>query len=172
MALGGAAGAATALVVALLAGPLTSLWHVSPPALRLTTGAIGLAGGLTALLVRPLSAAPIATGRAGVVVPIAVAVAHPILLLAALSAATDRGLPVVVAALVTAVGILVAATADFRADAVVQRPDPHESSADADADAGTGTAAPPRLLTWGARLTGLVLVAGSIALILDAVYSP
>ena len=53
VALGGAAGAATALVVALLAGPLTNLWHVSPPALRLATGALGLAGGLTALLCGP-----------------------------------------------------------------------------------------------------------------------
>lgn len=162
VALGGAAGAATAVVVALLASPLTSLWHVSPPALRLTTGALGLAGGLAAVLVRPLSAAPIAAGRAGAVVPIAVAVAHPVLLLAALSATTDRGLPVVVAALVTAVATLVAAAATAPRPDTVDQPPPAEE----------GAAATPRLLAWGARLTGLVLVAGSVALIIDAVYSP
>jgi hypothetical protein len=156
VALGGAAGAAFVLVGAVLADSLATALHISSPALRLAAGVVALVAGVVTVFVSPPSAAPLGPDRPGVAVPVAVAVASPALVTGALAAALDRGLPVVVAALVAGVAALVAAV-------VVGAP----------AGARGGRRDPrARLLLWGGRLTGAVLVATAVLLILDAAYAP
>lgn len=154
VALGGATGAVAVLATAALADPVASALHMSAPALRLAAGVVGVIFGLVALLVRPSSAAPLGPDRAGTIVPVAVAVASPALFVGALSASLDRGLPVVVTALALGVGALAALVA------LVPPPVPARRYA------------PSRLLTRGGRVTGIVLVAASVALIVNAAYAP
>jgi hypothetical protein len=157
-ALGALAGAATLLVAALLADRLASWWHVSPPALRLAAGALAIVGGLSALLTRPSPVVPAGTGRSGAAVAAAVAVVHPVLVVATLAAAVDRGLPVVALALVVGVTTTVGLVGATSRGAARDRPGPE----------GPRTAA----LVWAGRLTGVVLAVSGILLILDAAYAP
>jgi hypothetical protein len=261
-ALGAAGGAVVVLGAALLADRLASLAHVSPPSLRLAAGALGIAGGLTALLLRPVSAAPIVSRRrwVGAAVPIGVAVANPALVVGGLAAGLDSGVAVVAISLVLGVAAVAAAVAlDHRAldrsapsvtgdggspagdggpeaapvsvatggttggaaggtdgggpgetagrpsgpaeagpveagpvefggapveaggapdgaggapDGAGGAPDGAERG-DADRSPASGrTAWQRRVLTWGGRVTGVVLVVASALLIFDAVYAP
>lgn len=145
-ALGGAAGAAGVLAVALAGDWLLDLLDVSDPAARIAAGAVAAIVGGADLVRRPPSPEPALAGWRAALVPVAVPlVLRPALILAAVSAHADRGTGVVVAALAVAVTALSAA-----------------------ATAPTAGAS-GRALRWAARLTAAVLVATSVLLVVDGV---
>jgi len=152
--LGGVAGALVALLAAGVAGLLAGVLDVSPPSLRTAAGAVAVAAGLVALVRRPPPSEPALTGWWAALVPVGLpAVANPALVLAALAAGLDRGLAVVLVALAVGVAVLTLLAA---------RPT---------WDGGTTDGRAGRGLAWGARLTGVVLTASGVALVLEGVYA-
>ncbi|HEY7071205.1 MAG TPA: hypothetical protein VH479_13860, partial [Acidimicrobiales bacterium] len=148
-ALGGAGGALAVLVTSLLSGPLLDVLDVTTPAFRIAAGVVAaVAGAVT--LVRPRPARePALAGRRAALVPVAVPlVVRPALVFLALSAHADRGVPVPAAALAASVAGLVALVARV-------------------APEGTGG----RAVLWVARGTAAALIAASVLLVLDGVYS-
>jgi hypothetical protein len=185
------------LVVAGLSGPLLDALDVSGPAIRLAAGIVAGVAGLVAVFRRPPAAEPALPGRGAALVPVAVPlVATPALLLLAMSAHSDRGLPVLVAGLVLAVALLAVlagsglagaagsedrhapASASGPADApTVDAADGVESTTAADVvvaettddPAPAGVAA--RVFLWAGRLTAAALVAACVALVVDGVLA-
>jgi small neutral amino acid transporter SnatA (MarC family) len=148
-ALGGLAGAVVVLAISLLSGPLLDVLDVSTPAFRLAAGVVaGVAGAVT--LVRPApSPGPALDGRRAALIPVAIPlVVRPALVFLALSAHADRGVPVVAAALTLSLAALVAVVARVRSE-----------------DLGGP------VVTWAARATAAVLVATSVLLVVDGIYS-
>ena len=145
--LGTAAGGALVLGAALVADPLTDALDVSGPGLRIGAGILGALCGLADVFRRPPSAEPALPGRLAALVPVAIpAVARPPLLMLALSAGADRGLPVVLCALVVggaAVGAL---------------------------GAVPPTPAGERILRWAGGLLGAVLAVAGTALVINGVF--
>jgi small neutral amino acid transporter SnatA (MarC family) len=186
---GGAVAAIAALVVAWVSGPLADALDVSGPALRLAAGIVMGLAGLVAVVRRPPPAEPALPGPRAALVPVALPlVATPALLLAAASAHSDRGFPVVVAALVIAV-VLLTLVAAWLTPTTAPQPE-HEPEAeptpavDTSGDLGTpttATLAPPdqraavtvatRVVAWIGRLTGAGLVVAAVALVIDGVLA-
>ena len=147
-ALGGAVGALVVLVLALAGSLLLDALDVSDPAFRIAAGAVAAIAGALDLARRPPSAEPALPGWRAALVPVAVPlVIRPALVLGALGASADRGPAVVVVALVVGVGVL-AAAALVPAD-------------------GPGR----RVARWAAALTGAVLAAAGVLLVVDGVLA-
>jgi small neutral amino acid transporter SnatA (MarC family) len=105
--LGGLVGGVGAVLVAWAGGPLLDALDVSGPAIRLAAGIVAGVAGLIALFRGPPPSEPSLPGRGAALVPVAVPlVATPALLLLAISAHSDRGFPVLLAALAIAVALL------------------------------------------------------------------
>jgi small neutral amino acid transporter SnatA (MarC family) len=144
--LGGLVAGVGVLVVAWLSGPLLDALDVSGPAIRLAAGIVAGVAGLVAVFRRTPAAEPALPGRGAALVPVAVPlVATPALLLLAMSAHSDRGFPVLVAALAVAVALLAGlagsglAPRGTGAAASVDAPAPAPAAADAAAvDAAEG----------------------------------
>jgi len=147
-ALGGAVGAAVVLVAALAGALLLDALDVSDPAFRIAAGVVAVITGAIDLVRRPPSAEPALPGWRAALVPVAVPlVIRPALVLGAVSANADRGAGVVAAALLVGVAALAAATAA-----------PAEGPA-------------WRVARWGAALTGAVLAAAGVLLVVDGVLA-
>ena len=145
--LGTVVGGAVVLVAALVADPLADALDVSAPGLRIGAGILGALAGLVDVFRRPPSPEPAMAGRLAALVPVAFpAVARPPLVMLALSAGADRGLPVVLAALVVGGGAVVALAAAPR------------------------TPAGARVLHWAGRLLGAVLAVAGTALVINGVF--
>ena len=146
-ALGVAAGGALVLAAALLADPLADALDVSGPGLRIGAGILGALTGLADVFRRPPSPEPSMAGRLAALVPVAFpAVARPPLVMLALSAGVDRGVPVVLAALVLGGGAVTALAAAPRTPAVEV------------------------LVRWAGRLLGAVLAVAGTALVINGVF--
>jgi hypothetical protein len=184
-------------VVAWLSGPLLDALDVSGPAIRLAAGIVAGVAGLVAVFRRPPAAEPALPGRGAALVPVAVPlVATPALLLLAMSAHSDRGFPVLVAALVLAVALLAVLATSVGTAAPEDRPVPADAPAaegtedaeGADAPEATGATATdvvvagttddpapagvaPRVVLWAGRLTAAALVAVCVALVIDGVLA-
>jgi small neutral amino acid transporter SnatA (MarC family) len=193
--LGGLVAGVGVLVVAGLSGPLLDALDVSGPAIRLAAGIVAGVAGLVAVFRRPPAAEPALPGRGAALVPVAVPlVATPALLLLAMSAHSDRGLPVLVAGLVLAVALLAVlagsglagaagsedrhASASGPADApTVDADDGVEGTTAADVvvaettDDATPAGVAPRVFLWAGRLTAAALVAACVALVVDGVLA-
>jgi small neutral amino acid transporter SnatA (MarC family) len=147
-ALGGALGAGVVVTVALAGDALLDALDVSDPAFRIAAGAVAAIAGALDLLRRPPSAEPALGGWGAALVPVAVPlVIRPALVLGAVSAQADRGLGVVAAALLVGVGALAAAAAI------------------------PITGAGGRVARWAGALTGAVLTATSVLLVVDGVLA-
>jgi small neutral amino acid transporter SnatA (MarC family) len=109
-AVGGLAGGALVLVVALLGGPLLDALDVSGPAMRLAAGIVGGVAGLLALfgqLPLPATGSAALPGRRAALVPVAVPlIATPALLVLSISAADDHNVGLVAGALALGVALL------------------------------------------------------------------
>ena len=141
------------LVLALAGGPLLDALDVSDPAFRIAAAAVAVIAGGLDLVRRPPSAEPSLPGWRAALVPVAVPlVIRPALVLGAVSAHADRGIGVVAAALLIGVAALAAATA---------------ATGPAGADGGAGR----RVARWAAALTGAVLVAAGVLLLIDGVLA-
>ena len=120
----------------------------SAPAFRIAAGIVGAAAGAYAMFVRHRSDLPVLPGRRAALVPVAVPlVVNAAAFLFAISAAADRGLPVVLAAIIAGSLLAVAAT-------VV----PAGGTAD-------------RSLGLAARATGGFLLLAGVLLVIDGVFS-
>ncbi|HEU0171713.1 MAG TPA: hypothetical protein VFR26_09695 [Acidimicrobiales bacterium] len=147
-ALGGALGAAIVAAVALAGDALLAALDVSDPAARIAAGAVAAVAGAIDLFRRPPAAEPALGGWGAALVPVAVPlVIRPALVLGAVSAQADRGFGVVAAALLVGVGALAAAAAV------------------------PITGAAGRVARWAAALTGALLMATSILLVIDGVLA-
>jgi len=137
------------VAAAALAGDaLLAALDVSDPAARIAAGAVAAIAGALDLVRRPPSAEPALGGWAAALVPVAIPlVIRPALVLGAVSAQADRGLGVVAVALLVGVGALAAAAAV------------------------PITGAAGRVARWAAALTGGVLTATSILLVIDGVLA-
>ncbi len=199
--LGGAVAGAGALLVAWASGPLLDALDVSDPALRLAAGIVAGVGGLLAVFRRPPPSDPALPGRRAALVPVAVPlVATPALLLAAMSAHSDRGFPVLLAALALAIAALPLITLTLPRAPADQSTPPVDTAGDLGAPAvdpgaaGQDTAGAPavaladvdvdarpdqrgpanvtvRLVAWAGRLTAAGLVAAAVALVIDGVLA-
>ncbi|MGD9704288.1 MAG: hypothetical protein AB7Q42_23040 [Acidimicrobiia bacterium] len=148
VAAGAVAGSVLVLLAAISSDTLLDALDVSAAAFRIAAGAVGTVLGAAAMFTRRAPAEPALPGRRAALVPVAVPlVANAALVLGAMSAAADHGLPVVAAAL--AVGTLVAVAVT----AVLPR-------------GATG-----RLLAVAARATAAVLLAAGVLLIVDGVLA-
>ena len=197
--LGGLAGGLGALVVGWAGGPLLDALDVSGPAIRLAAGIVGGVAGLVALFRGPPPSEPSLPGRGAALVPVAVPlVATPALLLLAISAHSDRGFPVLLAALAIAVALLtlVASYLPNHPTAPMTDPAPSASSAtvsDAvaepppeapapsapattqvaadDVDQPSPTSVATTIVLWASRLTAASLIATCVALVIDGILA-
>jgi small neutral amino acid transporter SnatA (MarC family) len=141
-------GAVIVAAAALGGEALLDALDVSDPAARIAAGAVAAIAGALDLVRRPPSAEPALGGWAAALVPVAIPlVIRPALVLGAVSAQADRGLGVVAIALLVGVGALAAAAAV------------------------PITGAAGRVARWAAALTGGVLTATSILLVIDGVLA-
>ncbi len=146
-ALGGVAGAAVVLALALVSGPFAEAVDVSDPALRIAAGVIGAVVGATQLVRRPPSAEPALPGLGAAIVPVAIPlVISPGLLAIAVGAHADHGGLLVAGALAVGVALLVTST-------LVTQEGP----------AG-------RVLAWAARITAAALLATSVVLVVAGIF--
>jgi small neutral amino acid transporter SnatA (MarC family) len=144
---GGAIGAVLACAAAALADPLLDVLDVSDPSFRIAAGTVAGVAGLADMLTRPPSPEPALPGWRAAIVPVAVPlVARPALLMVALGAGADRGVPVVAGAVATGVAVLVALAAASPTDG-----------------------ANGRVLRWAGRLAAAGLVACAVALTVDGI---
>jgi small neutral amino acid transporter SnatA (MarC family) len=149
-ALGGIAGAATVLLVALAgSSPVLSGLGVSEPAMRIAAGVVAAVVGVVTLVVRHPSPIPALPGLGAAAVPVAVPmVANAGMLMVAISACADRGAAVVAAALLIAIGVLTLAAAVVPNEGV-----------------------PRRVLYWFGRLTAAALVLAAAQLVIDGLFA-
>jgi small neutral amino acid transporter SnatA (MarC family) len=104
VAAGGAIGGLAVCAVAALGGPLLDALDVSDPAFRLAAGIVAVLAGAADFFRRPPAPEPALAGWRAAIVPVAVpAIARPALLVMALGAGADRGVPVTAAAMAAAV---------------------------------------------------------------------
>ncbi|HEY5876744.1 MAG TPA: hypothetical protein VIT64_15665 [Ilumatobacteraceae bacterium] len=147
-AIGVAVGSVVLLAVAGVSDALLDAFYVSAPAFRIAAGIVGAAAGAYAMFVRHRSDLPVLPGRRAALVPVAVPlVVNAAAFLFAISAAADRGLPVVLGAIIAGSLLAVAAT-------VV----PAGGTAD-------------RSLGLVARATGGFLLLAGVLLVIDGVFS-
>ena len=148
-AVGGAMGGLAACATAVAGDPLLDLLDVSESSFRIAAGIVAALAGAVDLFRRPPSPEPALEGWRAALVPVAVpVVARPALLVLALGAGADSGVPVCALAMVTAVTVLTGLTAWLP-------------------PAGPRV----RVLRWAARLLGAVLVALGVLLALDGVLA-
>jgi small neutral amino acid transporter SnatA (MarC family) len=147
-ALGGLIGSVVVATLALAGDWLVEVLDVSTPALRVAAGTVAAITGAVGMVRRaPDPAAPALPGLRAAWVPVAVPlVVGPALVLLAVSAHADRGLAVVVGALVVGVAALTALAAGVPDD---------------------GPAV--RSLPWATRASAAVLLAVSILLLINGV---
>jgi small neutral amino acid transporter SnatA (MarC family) len=146
-ALGGAIGGLAVCAAAALGGPLLEAIDVSDPSFRLAAGIVAVLAGGADLFRGTPAPEPALAGRRAALVPVAIPlVARPALLVLALGAGADRGVPVSAGALAVAVALLV----------VLVAWSPTE---------GPGG----RVLRWAGRLLGAGLVACGVVLAVDGV---
>jgi small neutral amino acid transporter SnatA (MarC family) len=147
-ALGGLIGSVVVATLALAGDWLVEALDVSTPALRVAAGTVAAITGAVGMVRRaPDPAAPALPGLRAAWVPVAVPlVVGPALVLLAVSAYADRGLAVVVGALVLGVAALTALAAGVPDD---------------------GPAV--RSLPWATRASAAVLLAASILLVINGV---
>jgi small neutral amino acid transporter SnatA (MarC family) len=146
---GGAIGGLAVCAVAALADGLLDALDASAPALRAAAGIVALPAGAGDLLGRPPAAEPALAGRRAALVPVAVPlIARPALLLLALGAGADHGVPVVAAAM--AVGVATATGLAARC--------PND---------GPGG----RVLHWAVRVLAAGLVACGVLLAIDGILA-
>jgi small neutral amino acid transporter SnatA (MarC family) len=104
VAAGGAIGGVAVCAVAALGGSLLDALDVSDPSFRLAAGIVAVLAGAADFFRRPPAPEPALSGWRAAIVPVALpAVARPALLVMALGAGADRGVPVTAAAMATAV---------------------------------------------------------------------
>jgi len=141
-AVGGAIGGVAVCIAAIVGGPLLDALDVSEPSFRIAAGLLGVLAGAADLFRRPPAAEPSLGGWGAVLVPVAIpVVARPALLVLALGAGADRGLPVTAAAMAIGVALLTALVARW----------PTEGPAG-------------RALRWVGRLLAAALVACGVVL--------
>ena len=147
-AIGAAVGSVVLLAVAGVSDALLDAFDVSASAFRIPAGIVAAAAGAYAMFVRHRSDLPALPGRRAALVPVAVPlVVNAAAFLFAISAAADRGLPVVAVAIIAGSVLAVAATV---------------APADGVADRSLGLAA---------RFTGSLLLLASVLLVIDGVFS-
>jgi small neutral amino acid transporter SnatA (MarC family) len=148
-AIGGAIGGLAVCVLAALGDPVLDALGVSAPAFRTAAGAIALLAGALDLLRRPPGPEPALPGRRAALVPVALPlVARPALLVMALGAGADQGVPVAAGAMAVGVAGLGALAARVATDG----------------PEGRG-------LRWLARLAAAGLVACGVLLTIDGILS-
>ena len=144
---GGAIGAVVACVAAAVADPLLDALDVSDPSFRIAAGIVAGVAGIADMLLRPPSPEPALPGWRAALIPVAVpAVARPALLMVALGAGADRGVPLTAGAVAVGVALFTALTAVPRTD-------------------GPGG----RALRWAGRLAAAGLVACAVVLTVDGI---
>jgi small neutral amino acid transporter SnatA (MarC family) len=145
---GGAIAALLACAAAAVADPLLDALDVSDPSFRIAAGIVAGVAGIADMLLRPPSPEPALPGWRAALVPVAVPlVARPALLMVALGAGADRGVPVVAGAVATGVALLTALAAASLTDG------PNG-----------------RVLRWAGRLAAAGLVACAVALTVDGIF--
>jgi small neutral amino acid transporter SnatA (MarC family) len=144
-ALGGLAGSAVVLGLALAADALLDVLDVSAPALRIAAGIVAAVTAVVGMVRRgPDPEAPALPGLRAALVPVAVPlVVGPALVVLALSASADRGLAPVALALAIGVAALTALAAARPSDTI---------------------------LGWAARATSAALLATSTLLVINGVF--
>lgn len=144
-ALGGLAGSAVVLVLALASEALLDVLDVSTPALRIAAGAVATVTAVVGMVRRgPDDPAPALPGLRAALVPVAVPlVVGPALVMLAVSAHADRGLTPVAVALAVGVAVLTGLAAAVRSEGV---------------------------LTWANRAASAVLLAASTLLVINGVF--
>ena len=146
-AVGGAIGGLAVCIAAAVGGPLLDALDVSEPSFRIAAGLLAVLAGAADLFRRPPAAEPSLSGWGAVLVPVAIpVVARPALLVLALGAGADRGLPVTAAAMAIGVALLTALVARW----------PTEGPAG-------------RALRWVGRLLAAALVACGVVLAIAGV---
>ena len=146
-AVGGAIGGLAVCIAAVIGSPLLDALDVSEPSFRLAAGLLAVLAGAADLFRRPPAAEPALSGWGAVLVPVAIpVVARPALLVLALGAGADRGLPVAAAAMAIGVALLSALVARW----------PTEGPAG-------------RALRWVGRLMAAALVACGVLLAIAGV---
>jgi small neutral amino acid transporter SnatA (MarC family) len=149
--IGAAVGSVVLLIAAAFSDALLDAFYVSAPAFRIAAGIVGAAAGVYAMFVHHRSNQshlPALPGRRAALVPVAVPlVINAAAFLLTISAAADRGLPVVVVAIVAG-GVLAVAATLAPADGVADR-----------------------FLELGARATGGLLLLAGVLLVIDGVLS-
>ena len=109
VAAGGAIGGLAVCAAAALGGPLLDALDVSEPSFRVAAGVVAAAAGFVDLFRRPPPPEPALAGRWAAVVPVAVPiVVRPALVVLALSAGADRGVPLTAGAMAIGVALLTA----------------------------------------------------------------
>jgi small neutral amino acid transporter SnatA (MarC family) len=148
-AIGGLIGALAVGAVAVLGGPLLEALDVSEPSFRLAAGILAALTGVADLLRPPPAPEPALAGWRAALVPVAVpAVARPALLVMALAAGADGGVPASVGAMAVGVALLIGLAARWPTE-------------------GTGR----RALRWATRLFAAALVACGVVLAADGLLS-
>jgi small neutral amino acid transporter SnatA (MarC family) len=144
---GGAIGALAACALAALADPLLDALDVSDPSFRVAAGIVaGLAGAID-LFRAPPKPEPALPGWRAALVPVAIpAVARPALLISALGAGADHGVPLTAGAMAAAVALLTGLVATCGTDG-----------------------ASGRALRWASRLLAAGLLAGGVVLTIDGI---
>ena len=146
-ALGGAIGGLVVLVLAAVADPLLDALDVSAPSLQTAAGIVAAIAGAADIFRRPPPPEPSLAGWRAALVPVAIPVVlRPALVVLALSAGAEEGVPVTVGAVVLGVGLLTA----FAANGPVE-------------------GARGRVLRWSARLLAAGLVACGVVLAIDGI---
>jgi small neutral amino acid transporter SnatA (MarC family) len=115
-ALGGLIGGLVVCVAAAAGDPLLDALDVSAPSFRIAAGIVAAGAGVADIFRRPPSPEPALPGRRAALVPVAIPlVARPVLLVLALGAGADSGVPMIAAAMAVAVVLfaVLAATAPF-----------------------------------------------------------
>jgi small neutral amino acid transporter SnatA (MarC family) len=148
-ALGGLLAASVLLAVGATSGWLLGVADASRPAMRLAAGALLLLSAGVDLATRPRDDLPELPGIKAALVPVAVPLfARPAMIVAGLAIVADHGVALYAGALAVAVaGLMVTVIAPLQ------------------------TAAHRLVLVWVGRLFSAVAVAGSVALIADAVFA-
>ena len=152
-AVGGLIGGAIVIVAGLIGGVALNAINVSDPALRIAAGVVAAVVGVAAVIRRAPSPEPALPGWLAAVVPVAVpVVANVSLLVLAVSAHADRGLPVLGAAVAVGVAMLAVLAA------VLARPGVPPD--------GVGA----RVLGWAGRLAAALLVVASTLLVINGIF--
>jgi small neutral amino acid transporter SnatA (MarC family) len=145
--LGSATGAVLVVALAAVADPVLDLLDVSDPSMRTAAGIIALVTGLTDVFRRAPAPEPALAGLRAALVPVAIPlVARPALVVIALGAGADRGLPPTAIGMAIGVGILTALAA-------TEPPDPGRA----------------RVLRWTARLLAAGLVACGVLVAISGI---